>query len=509
MIHKTETLTEKVLKGSSVILLFTLLGSPLGYLIRILYSYTLSIEKFGLFYAAFNLFALISIYLDLGLGYSITYLIPKYFRKNDLKRVGDIFQHYLVTQIVFTVLVAVALFLGTNILAELYFKSKDATNLVYMFCIYLVCNSMFSVLNMLFTGLQKEKYYASMQFFRLACILVFSVLFWIFDAENIVYYALAWAVATFVIVIVYTLVAMKKYGYVFSKLHWDSKLFISMLKYGIPTLITTTLFSFIGSADVIFLTIFKGVREVGIFSVIFSLATVSSIFLTPINALILPLTSELMEHENTKVQRLVQQTLKLIPFVGLYFGTFVALFPSSVTGTLFGGKWIGLVELPLIVFSLGFVMSSLSSYLVTILSGMGKVKERLKLSILIVIIDIVLSLILIRSFGVMGAVVTNTIVYIVSVILFTKAIGKTIQLQYSFFFYTKLTLFVISIFVLVRLFHIYPVGLFQVLVCGLIYSILFFIFGTTQGVADSATIEILTKKLKRLPFYESKNSPTL
>jgi O-antigen/teichoic acid export membrane protein len=312
--------------------------------------------------------------------------------------------------------------------------------------------------------------------------------------KNVVLYAGTWMAATILVVLFYYLIVIKKYSYVFQKLSWNSGLLKSMVSYGVPTLITTSLFTFISSTDTLFLTYFHGLKDVGVYSVVFPLATLSGMFLTPINALILPLISHLMEGEEKKIVHLIHSILKLVPFIGLYFGLFIALFPTSIATTLFGLKWSGLVETPLIIFSIGFILSPLSNFLVIILSGMGRTTERLKLSVFVAILNIILCLILIPLFGVVGAVIANTIVYFVSVILFTKAIGKFFTLSYSFGFYLKLAAFAGVILALVKAISFQPMGLIQIFITGLVYTAIFAAFGFTQSVLDENTKKLLLKK---------------
>lgn len=484
MTSRPQTLTEKILKGSSIVLIFTLLGSPIGYLIRVLYSNSLSIEMFGLFYAALAFFTLLSTYLDLGLGYSTAYFIPKFAKKNDFQSISSIFHYYQIIQLAVTIITSVILILNAKFLATHYFKTIEAIEIIYLFSGYLVINGIFATLNMFFIGLQKEFYYSSMQFLRLFLILSLSGLFFILHLNNIVFYSACWAISNLLIVIIYYFVVNKKYSYIFHHLHWDKTLLTSMISYGVPTLVTASFLIFITSIDSIFLTYFKGVREVGIYSVIFPLATISGLILSPINTMILPLVSHLMEDEGHKVSDLIHSVLKLVPFISLYFGLFVALFPNSIVTAFFGNKWAGLVEAPLVLFSLGYVFAPLSNLLITIISGMGKVKERLKLSIIIVCFSLLVNLIFIPTFGVLGAALANTMVYILSVLLFTWAISKSFKLTYSYSFYLKLIAFSFAVFVCVKFFKLNPNGILQIVLFGIIYTVLFITFGISQKVID-------------------------
>ncbi|MEP7167002.1 MAG: flippase [Candidatus Woesebacteria bacterium] len=497
MTSKPHSLTEKVLKGSGTVLIFTLLGSPIAYCIRLLYSNTLSIEMFGLFYAALAFFALISTYLDFGLGLSCSYFIPKFIKKKDFESVSRVFMYTQIVEVAVSIIFSVGLFLNAKWLAMYYFKSELSINLISIFCLYLVANSVFTVINALFVGLQDEKFYSSMHMLRLVFILMFSVFFWLYDVKDVVYYAATWMMSTFLVTILYYIAVIRNYPFVFKKFSWNSTLLRTMITYGVPTLITTSLYTFISSTDTVFLTYFHGLKDVGIYNVVFPLATLSGLFLTPINSLILPLISHLMEGEEEKIAHLVQNILRLVPFIGLYFGLFIALFATSIVGTLFGNKWIGLVEIPLIIFSFGYILSPLSNFLVLILSGMGKTAQRLRLSIYVAVLNITLCFVFIPFYGVVGAVIANTLVYIVSVYLFTRIISNSFQLTYSYGFYVKLGLFASGIFLLVKIFHIQPLGFIQIGITGLLYTMIFALFAFTQEVLDAQTMKLLRSGIMR------------
>ena len=202
--QSSNNLLERVIKGSSIVLLLTFLVTPLGYLIRTFYSRTLSIEDYGLFFAVNTFFNLIAIYTDLGFGYTVSYLIPKHLKSGDHGSVWNIFRYYQMIQILTTILVSAILFLSAKYLAVNFFKMESAVNLIYISCIYLLAVSFFNTLVQLFIGLQKEKYYASMNLVRLFFTLSFSIIFFLFDLPNIIFYSIAWVIGYSLAAVIYT-----------------------------------------------------------------------------------------------------------------------------------------------------------------------------------------------------------------------------------------------------------------------------------------------------------------
>ena len=85
-------LTKKyLLRQGFWIYLFTFLAAPLGYLIRILYARTLSVEEFGLIYSIIGFIALISIFNDLGFSETLNYYATRFYEKKQYAKVKGSF----------------------------------------------------------------------------------------------------------------------------------------------------------------------------------------------------------------------------------------------------------------------------------------------------------------------------------------------------------------------------------------------------------------------------------
>ncbi len=468
---KEPSLTERIIKGGGIVLFFSLLLSPLGYLIRVLYSQSLSIEDYGLFYAVLAFFTLLTSYNDLGFGHSLIYLTPKFLKKKDYGACWNMYQITKYVELGTAIGISAIIIPFAPWISENYFRVAGTENLIYLFCLYFIGNSFLSAIINFFNGLQEEKYYSSIHAVRLLFTLVFSGLFAFFDYKYVSYFALSWVIAYGATIIIYSEILRRKFPeFNNHKFVFDRELFKTMFKYALPTLITTSVGSLIVFSDSIFLTIFRGVKEVGIYNIILPLVSISTIFLFPLTNLILPLISSLMENQQDKVKLLIESSLRVIPFAGVYFALFIILFPTQPVNLLFGEKWSGLVEVPLMILAAGFINYLLSYYLATIVSGMGKIRERINASIIIAVLSIFLNAFLVYKYGVVGAVIANSVVYFISAVLFGRIINQEIGFRIPVFYYGKLTLVAAFIYFTVRYLNINPEGWVQYILTGIIYT---------------------------------------
>ena len=489
-LHKS--LTERILKGSFTVVIFTSLISPLGYFVKMLYSRTLSIETFGLFYAMVAFFLVLSSYIDLGFGYSLIYLVPKYLKRRDYKTCWNLYRYNQIIGFVASLLLSIVIIASAGWLSKYYFKIPEAKSIIYIFTIFLISGSFLNAIERFFMGLQQEKFYSTTQSAKLFFILTFSLFIWLIGKPNIVNYAIAWSVANIVVAFLYTLF-LKRNKYLIKQTIWDKKLFKLMLKYALPNLLTISIYTFITSSDTIFLTLLKNVREVGIYAIVLPLATISNVILTPINTFFFPLISHLMEGEKEKVQKILQMALKIIPFIGFYFALFIILFPTQPISILFGQKWVSSVKIPLIVLSIGYIGAQISNFLATIVVGIGKVNERLKISVFIVLVNIIITYFLVSYYSVLGVAIASSIVFLISIILNARIIYKSIKFKFPFVFYLELIIIGVTIYTVVFFFKLSPTGLVQYLAFGIIYTAMIGVLAYCLKLFDKSMLQSLLK----------------
>lgn len=497
---KLLSLQEKVIKGSMITLLLTLAGSIFAYMIRILYSRTLSIEDYGLFYATFGLFSILSGYNDLGFGYATVYLLPKYLKVKNYARAWNIFIHGQAISFSVSIILSVVLSIFAPFLAQYYFKVEGSENLVYIFSVYLITFTVLNGMIQIFSGMQKEKYYSSITLAKWFLTFTFSILFFLFDFSNIVFYAISWALGHIITTLLFLFLFLRKHQYLFSnKIIFERGIFKQMFSYAYPVFLENIIATSIVFTETFFLTLLRGVREVGVYNIIYPLTTISIILFSPINALILPLVSHLMEGEKQKIRYLMDRVLEVIPFIAVYFSLFLIIFPSSIVGLVFGQKWLGLVELPIVILSVGSIGFLMSEILGTIVIGTGKVKARMRANAVLAVISVCLDILLIWKIGVLGVVITITLMKFALAFWCIKIIRTSVNFNIPFRFYFKILIFSTTLYIVIKFFGYAPKNWIELIISGVVYTILFIIFGFLSKIYDKKLLLLLLpgKKQKK------------
>lgn len=496
--NENQPQSQKLLNSGITILFFGLLISPLGYLLRIVLSRSLSIEMYGLLYAVLSLFAVLAMFNDLGYGYALAYYIPKYFKKKEYAKCWNLYIYDQYIEFFTSLFISAILIFSSNYLSIHYFKHSDSKILIYLFCMYLIGNGIVSSIQKLLIGLQQEKIYSSIEFFRMFFTLSFSLFFFLFDINNIFYYATAFVVSYIFVAILFLIIVKLKFKYIITPVKWDKKLFLKSFKFGFPVFLSSSLYLLTNYTDVIFLTYFKDVFTVGIYSVILPIASISVFLFEPVKKMIIPFVSEQTETNKDKVVLLINNILRIVPFVGLYFGLFISLFSDGVISTTFGYKWVKLSSFYLKLMSISYIFSLQSIYLTTIVSGLGEIKQQLKISVFLTMLSLFTASMGAKYFGLSGVIASHFIIVILSLLLSFKIITKRYAITLPYKLYLNfLLIFLLSNGIYYSIGYV-PISFLSILTIGVLYTILMIYIFFKLEIVNKQLIEIYKNKIFNL-----------
>ncbi len=133
-----KSITEQIVSGSIIVILITVLSSPLGYGIRIILSRALSIEEFGLVYAVLGLVAFFASYSDFGFGKAASYFIPKFLLQNQQKEAWLSFLYGFLSSVILAVILGAVFIIGREQFAVAYFKTPSAVAIIPLFAVFLL-----------------------------------------------------------------------------------------------------------------------------------------------------------------------------------------------------------------------------------------------------------------------------------------------------------------------------------------------------------------------------------
>lgn len=501
MVAEEASLTKRLIKKGSIVTFYTVLTAPVGYIIKILYSRTLTVEEFGLLYAVIAFIGIFKAYQDLGFSFSLSYYTSRYTREHSDKQsvlVSQLLSHSLLSTFLFSLLLAVLVFFSADWLAAEYFKVTGAGSVVKASSLLLVATGISMILKNLFIGLQKEAYFSSAEFVRLFSIVLFSGLLYFSHADSVFNYTVVWSVSLLVVALHYIRLLYRHHKNLLFPFSFDWTMYKKLFVFTPAYMSNQVIYFAINQTGLIFLTLFVGVTDVGVYSVIIPIVSIPSMFLNPLQNVLFPIVTKLAINDKKKLTEVIEQVVRVLPFFTLYFNFFILLFPKYIIGLLFSNQWISAGALPLVIMAIGYVFNSLAGYFTRIIDGMGLIRERMKMLAVIAVINLAVGWALIFAYGVTGLVITQTITSLATIILFGLLIRSRVVFEIPWMLFTKYLLFLLAIYIGVETSGLVVNTWSRYLLAGVLYTTLTALFALHQQVLAKSHTRIIHHEISKL-----------
>ncbi len=435
-----QPLWEKLIKKGFWLYFFSFLVAPAGYIIKVLISNSVSVADVGVLYSIVGLITFLNIYNDLGLTESLQYFLPRYWVKKQYDYIKTSLYLSLFVQIFTAILIALFLWLGAPWLAEHYFHSPSSVIILKYFCFYFLGINVFQILQSIFYAFQNTFAYQFVEFVKMWSVVWFTFLFFFTGRQSIEWYSLN-RVLWLGIGILIGFVLFWKYFRNTKLLSWKFVYNKLMLK----EYITYALWCFIWlNAGTLFggiiqqlVILILGPEAAWYYSNFLSLFTISGVLIGPIMWLVFPLVSELIVKKDLAKMKLLYMFFYTYFTVFILFLTgFLAVLWPEIALTLFWEKFVFSGNL----FSFGVVFTLFTIFVgfnFSVLAGMGKIKERVKIMLVSVVVVTVVSLIWLYTIWIYWSILAFGISYVLLFWLSFCLIYKDIQFGVDWKFILK------------------------------------------------------------------------
>jgi len=435
-----ETLTEKLVKRWFWLYVFSFLIAPTGYIIKLLISNDLSVAEVWVIYSIIWLIGILSNYNDLGFTESLQYFLPKFWIKKKYNEFKSSIFLALGIQTITAVLIALWLWFGADWLASNYFHSENASLVLKIFSLFFIVYNIFRTLDTIFASFQDTFAYKIVEFVRMWSIVIIVAILFFSHQGSILTYSLAWFVWTIIWLLVALIIFIKKYKHTLEKwkLEINKNLAKTLFSYSIWVVIWAQAGMLLWQIDLQMIIYFLGPQQAWYYTNYLSLLGIYSLILWPIFWFLFPVTTELAEKKQTwKLSLMINLFLKYFVIFWIYFWLFIALFWTVIAFILFWKKFIPSGQL--LFYSGWFIfINILIQIFFPILAGLGKIKQRVKILWLAALINFILNLFLIPHIGIIWAIISTIIGWIIIAILSGKEILKEwIKFNLDWKFYLK------------------------------------------------------------------------
>lgn len=411
------------------------LAAVIGYFARLVLSRYVPVDLFGLFYSVLTFVLAFSIFCDLSFGQVIQVYIPELRKKRLWKKIKGYTVAVLSWQLLTRLLVIIFLIATAPFFASHYFKNPEATKLIYIFAFAFLLSG-FGSFNAGLIGFHYFRTAAFLNLFRIASFLVCLIAGFLYRQElaiaafAYVFSMLATDILTFIL---FLKKAMPNFFKV--KMIINKEMIKSMFKFGFLLTLSSLALQAIGTADTLTITYFRPLKELGLYQMALPTATIVTFLISWPVGLMMPAT--IAQLGKAQQRKIIVEVRKLLLLAVLPIIAFFVVFSGEILNLLFKqtselGAWM-LRLLAINQAAFLFVQFSIS-----VLTGLKKAKELLRISIIITVIVIALSIIGSKFFGVIGTITGYFLSFVIFLILARKTIYKACGAKTKFAIIAKI-----------------------------------------------------------------------
>ncbi len=489
----------KILRGIGLVFGMTFIAAMFSYATRVIVARKLGPEQFGLFSAVLTFILFLLFFRDLGLGSALTNFIAKYRVEEKYNEIKTAIYSTFCMQLLSSALIGIVIIAFSGYLSVHYFKIPESKIILLILVIYTMTSFLFIITKFILNGFQDTIPYSLMEVGKNLFILLLSVLLLRYN-YGILAAAIPYALVC--IVLFFLLLPFIRRNISFSKykiVHFK-EISRDLLLFGLPLMAADIGGKIIAYTDTIMLTHFSSLSEVGIYNVVLPTSLFFIHVSRAISAIVFPISSELSFKKDFKnlakgISLLYKYTLALvIPLIFILFA-----FANHYLLIFFGKEYVvgTLAFRILLVGSMFFMIASVNNI---IISSMGQPKTVTKIILLSALLNVVLNLFLIPLFGIDGAALSTTLAYLLTLILSTHTLIKSVGVPSPYLHWLKLCLsaavFVMTVFYITRVlqYSIYVEIILAFIFAFIIYVLLLYLFNIIDFLELKVTLLKIFKK---------------
>ena len=396
------SLIKKIVGQSAVYFLSTVAAVVVGFFFKIYLSRILGADALGIYSLGITVISVLGIFLSLGYGNGLIRFVSKYKATKQTGRLST----YIVSTILINTLIVVPLFLVficfPRFIAVDILKTPSLEEYIPVFGIMMVVNSFIVIAEQLIRGLQEvRKSTVINTFIRLPFKIGLVILFFSWGLELDGYIA-AELFSSFLVLVLFTIL-LKQLLKPVTKLSWRNVLKLNKeeKKYSTNLLITYAVAALRNHGDKILLVYYLSTYELGIYSVVLTIAAFIPLVLTSVNSIFSPIISQL--HAEDKLNELnyyFQLSGRYVFILSFPLMVFLFLFADDIM-LVFGEDFVEGSTLLLFIVIGQIINVSLGS-VGSVLQMCGYEKQMRDISIISSLTSFLLYFFLISKWGLIG-----------------------------------------------------------------------------------------------------------
>lgn len=411
-----------LLTHSSIYGLGTVISRLVAFLLLPLYTRYLTPTDYGVLETIDITSALIGIVITIGIARSLSRF---YYESKVKEERNKVVSTTYILYIIVAILSLPLLYFGSSILSSLLLGSPEYTYYFRVSFVALVLGGLVDIGIMYLRVIKKPVIFVSVTVTRLILLIFFNIIF-------IVHFKLGILGILYSSLIVKAGFAVLLSGAILfkSNIRFSLKLSVDMLKYSLPIIPSSLASTLVKQSDKYFVLHFITLADMGIYSLALKLGnSVHNLITMPFNTVYIPRRFEIMNDKNAS--KTYAQVFTYYIFLMVFIGFIISVYIPEILRFMVSPKFYGAAKyIPLVVFSM-IVFGSQYHFDFGILFS-KKTKYLAYINFISALLNLLLNFILIKNFGLWGAIWSSVITLSIQSFLLYYVSNKIYKIDYEF-----------------------------------------------------------------------------
>ncbi|MBS3083578.1 flippase [Candidatus Pacearchaeota archaeon] len=508
----TERALKLIVRSSVIVLTTVVLSKLLTWIYRVLIARFYGPESYGIYSILIMILSLFVTFGSLGFIDGLFRFVPKYIGENKKRYAKYLVNYSIFALIISGVISAILLYLFSDYFAIHLFKDIKFSRLLKIFS-PLILVWMFSNLFLtLINSFEKIGWHSLLSdvLSNLSRLIIIIFLILIGFSRNAIFISYGLSLIILFIASYFVFRYFSSRILIGKKIPENVKKEIrkDFISYSWPVIFSGSIGKLNFWTDSLIIGFFLAPLQVGFYNAAVPIALLLHIIPELFYPLFLPLITRTIASKNNLVARDISKQLgKWIFMINLPIFLFLFIFPGVFINFIFGKEFL-IAEYSLRILSVGAFISSFLYMSQRLLLVYGKSQVLLMNSIIAFISNIILNIILVPKYGIMGAAIATSSVWIVLGIIFTIQSSKftsIISLRRNMI--TILLLSIIPLIIILVLRNLVVPSTVSIMLGGIlflvVYGILIYLFGLDKNdilILKAIKAKVISSTLKNKCF---------
>lgn len=399
---------KKVVKGAGTTLIGSSIGRGLLFLSQVIIARLLGVEAFGLFTLGFAAVKICEIIARLGLNSGGMRFVSIYRDESLSKLKGVIISAIGISFLNGTLIGSIFYFLS-SVISQKIFHKPHLTETLQVFSLSIPFLSGMTVFSSLLQGFHTTKYTVYIRELIQPVSYVSLIIFFYFIGFGLNGAVYAFCLSYFLAFLAGFIFLRKLFSHFFDRHTKPDYELKNLVFYSIPLLFLGFLYYFLSWTNTLMLGFWSSTKDVAIYRAASQLPFIMPFFLSATNSVYAPLSADLYQKgEMQRLSDIFKATTRWVSYITIPIFIFL-VFSAKEVMMLFGRKYVETGYIVLIILSFGQLVNSITGGVGFTLTMTGKQRLELANSIGTVILNIILTYLLIPTYGCIGAALAMSI----------------------------------------------------------------------------------------------------